>query len=138
MPAPERMGLPSLSPPVASAAGRAADRRENLIAALQHDVRVLASEIGERNTMRYENLDRAATFIDDALQTTGVPVCRQTYTVHGRPCHNVVGELAGIGDSHEIVLIGAHYDSVRGGPGANDNASGVAALLALAHAFARN
>jgi Zn-dependent M28 family amino/carboxypeptidase len=57
-------------------------------------------------------------------------------TVGGRACHNIVGEEAGIGDSHEIVLIGAHYDSVQGGPGANDNASGVAALLALARALA--
>src|SRR5205814_8680392 len=37
----------------------------------------------------------------------------------------------------EIVVIGAHYDSVIGCPGANDNASGVAALLALARRFAR-
>jgi Zn-dependent M28 family amino/carboxypeptidase len=121
-----------------SEAGWAADRRETLIPALQHDVRVLASDIGERNTARYGNLDRAATFIDDALESAGVPVCRETYTVRGRACHNVVAELAGIGDSHEIVLIGAHYDSVRGGPGANDNASGVAALLALARALATN
>ena len=63
---------------------------------------------------RYGNLDRAATFLDDALQSADVPICRQTYTVRGRACHNIVGELAGIGDSHEIVVIGAHYDSVRG------------------------
>jgi aminopeptidase YwaD len=35
-----------------------------------------------------------------------------------------------------IVLIGAHYDSVQGSPGADDNASGIAALLEIARAFA--
>jgi Zn-dependent M28 family amino/carboxypeptidase len=37
---------------------------------------------------------------------------------------------------NEIVVIGAHYDSVSGSPGANDNGSGVAALLELARLFA--
>jgi len=36
----------------------------------------------------------------------------------------------------EILLIGAHYDSVIGSPGANDNASGVAALLEISRMFA--
>ena len=36
----------------------------------------------------------------------------------------------------EIILIGAHYDTVPGSPGANDNASGVAALLELSRGFA--
>ena len=114
----------------------AAEAHRLLAAALHHDVDVLASDIGERNTATYRNLDRAATFIHEALQSAGVPVSRQTYTVDGQACHNIVGELAGIGDTHEVVVIGAHYDSVRGGPGANDNASGIAALLALARAFA--
>ena len=114
----------------------AADSHGGLAAALHRDVHVLASEIGERNTATYRNLDRAAAFIHEAFQSAGVPVSRHTYTVDGQACHNIVGELAGIGDNHEVVVIGAHYDSVRGGPGANDNASGVAALLALARAFA--
>ena len=114
----------------------ATDPHGDLAAALHRDVVVLASDIGERNTATYRNLDRAAAFIHEALQSVGVPVSRQTYTVDGQACHNIVGELAGIGDTHEVVVIGAHYDSVRGGPGANDNASGIAALLALARAFA--
>ena len=115
-----------------------AEARVELAAALYQDVRVLASEIGERNTATCRNLDRAATFIHHSLASAGLPVFHHTYTADGLACDNVVGELEGIGDDHEIVLIGAHYDSVRGGPGANDNASGVAALLALARSFARN
>src|SRR3982751_5922079 len=107
-----------------------------LAAALHKDVCTLASDIGERNTATYRNLDRAATFVHHALESAGLSVFRQTYTVNGHSCHNVVGELKGIGDGYEIVVIGAHYDSVRGGPGANDNATGVAALLALARSLA--
>jgi Zn-dependent M28 family amino/carboxypeptidase len=54
--------------------------------------------------------------------------------VQGRACHNIETEIRG--SRPEIVVIGAHYDSVFGSPGANDNASGVAALLALARRFA--
>jgi Zn-dependent M28 family amino/carboxypeptidase len=48
----------------------------------------------------------------------------------------VEGILDGRGRAQELVVIGAHYDSVSGCPGANDNATGVAALLELAHRFA--
>lgn len=45
---------------------------------------------------------------------------------------NVIGTLKGIVPEQGIVYIGAHYDSVSAGPGANDDASGVAALLEAA------
>ena len=45
------------------------------------------------------------------------------------------GRLAGTTRAPEIILVGAHYDSVRGSPGANDNASGVAALLEIGRAL---
>lgn len=54
--------------------------------------------------------------------------------MQGKACWNIETELPGA--SPEIVLIGAHYDSVFGAPGANDNGSGVAALLALARRLA--
>src|SRR5439155_20097588 len=59
---------------------------------------------------------------------------RDTYELHGRACHNIEAEIRGA--RPEILLIGAHYDSVFGSPGANDNATGVAATLALARRFA--
>ncbi len=48
---------------------------------------------------------------------------------------NVEAELPGATKPGEIVVVGAHYDSVSGCPGANDNATGVAAMLAIAQAF---
>ena len=49
---------------------------------------------------------------------------------------NVVGMPRGTTD-RPLILIGAHYDSVPDTPGADDNASGVAAMLACAQAIAR-
>jgi len=105
--------------------------RDELIA----DVRTLAAEIGERNTPRYPQLNAAAEFIESSFARAGLRTRRDTYEVGGLPCHNIEVEIRGT--SPQIVLIGAHYDSVFGAPGANDNGSGVAAVLALARRFAK-
>ncbi|HEX4666895.1 MAG TPA: M28 family peptidase [Chthoniobacterales bacterium] len=104
--------------------------RAELIAHVQK----LGGEIGERNLAHYPKLLEAAHYIEDALFAAGWKVERDTYEVQGKPCHNLAAKLDG--SSPDIVLIGAHYDSVFGSPGANDNGSGVAALLALARRFA--
>lgn len=61
-----------------------------------------------------------------------VPV-EETFTTNGREVANVIAEIPGTSKklSQEIILIGAHYDTVEGSAGANDNATGVAALLEL-------
>ena len=64
------------------------------------------------------------------------PVSSQPYEVEGLSCENLEVSRMGNGRALEIILIGAHYNSVRGSPGANDNASGVAALLELSRLFA--
>jgi hypothetical protein len=65
-----------------------------------------------------------------------VPV-RQPYKTRGRSFANISAELTGAVDwGDEIVVVGAHYDTNRDSPGADDNASAVAALLELAHHFA--
>lgn len=102
---------------------------------LQGDVVHLAGTIGERNTERYDRLQRAAAFIADRFRQEGFRVKEEPYVVDGREVANVVAELPGTGKGDEIVLVGAHYDSSPGSPGANDNASGVAALLELARRF---
>lgn len=101
---------------------------------LRADVQKLAGDIGERNMMRYPQLVAAAEFIEQSLGGAGLQTRRDSYELHGRACHNIETEIRGT--SRDIVVIGAHYDSVFGCPGANDNGSGVAALLALARRFA--
>ncbi len=104
--------------------------REELISHVQK----LGGEIGERNMARYPRLLEAAEYIESELSAAGWKVRRDNYEVRGKRSDNLEVELPGA--SPEIVLIGAHYDSVFGSPGANDNGSGVAALLALARRFA--
>lgn len=94
------------------------------------DVQALGGEIGERNLVRYPQLQAAANYIENELSKAGWKVRRDAYEVSAKSCYNLEAELPGA--SPEIVLIGAHYDSVLGSPGSNDNGSGVAALLALA------
>src|SRR5215831_7573536 len=98
------------------------------------DVEMLAGRIGERNISRYPQLNVAADFIEDSFSRAGLAPRRDSYDLRGKICHNIETEIRGA--RPEIVLVGAHYDSVYGSPGANDNGSGVAALLALARRFA--
>ena len=105
-----------------------------LRAELVADVQALAGEIGERNVLRYQQLNAAADFIEQSFARAGLKPRRDTYELQGRACQNIEVEIPGA--RPESVVIGAHYDSVIGCPGANDNASGVAALLALARRFA--
>ncbi len=119
--------------------------RDELIA----DVQMLAGQIGERNMARYPQLNTAADFIENSFFRAGLQPRRDSYDLHGRACHNIEAEIPaaqgtaallakpfGVSKPPSIILIGAHYDSVLGSPGANDNGSGVAAMLALARRFA--
>ena len=103
---------------------------------LRRDVEVIAGRIGVRNVYRYDNLTAAMQFIEDAAAQAGYEVERQTFEAGGKQCVNLAVEIAGTSRADEIVVIGGHYDSVPGCPAANDNATGVAATLALARAFA--
>ena len=101
---------------------------------LRADVQTLAGQIGERNIWRHTQLNMAADFIENSFSRVDLQPRRDSYELNGQACHNIEVEIRG---THpQILLIGAHYDSVFGSPGANDNGSGVAALLALARRFA--
>src|SRR6266704_504266 len=101
---------------------------------LRASVQKLAGEIGERNMWHYPQLNAAADFIEASFSRAGLRTRRDSYDMHGQACHNIEAEIPGA--HREILLIGAHYDSVFGSPGANDNGTGVAATLALARRFA--
>lgn len=106
---------------------------------LKRHVTTLAVDIGERNVWRYRELQRTAEYIEAEFRKSGYATSRQTYEVSRLPISNVEAALparAGSGPD-ETIVIGAHYDTVTGCPGANDNGSGVAALLELARRFGR-
>jgi len=103
-----------------------------------HDhVVVLAERIGTRSLDRAENLEQARQYL--AGQLTPLASAENSLQfedvgAEGGHAKNVIFEVSGK-DNHRIVVVGAHYDSVDTGPGANDNGSGVAATLELAKRF---
>ena len=99
--------------------------------ALEAHVRKLAQEIGERHVFRPQSLAKARDYIRSCWEAEGYVVEAQTYEVMDVPCSNLSITLPGTRFPKQVVLMGAHYDTVRGSPGADDNASGVAALLEL-------
>jgi peptidase M28-like protein len=102
---------------------------------LRVHVSTLADKIGERNLKHYDALTAAASYIEKELRAVGLETAAQEYEVEGKSVANLETEIRGTSNPEELVVVGAHYDSVSGSPGANDNASGVAALLELARRF---
>jgi Zn-dependent M28 family amino/carboxypeptidase len=106
------------------------DQETELRRHLETHVRALADRIGERNVARPAALEAAARYLEGAFEELGHAVERQVVEPHG--VRNLGVELAGRSLADEIVLAGAHYDSVFGSPGADDNATGTAAVLEIA------
>ena len=102
---------------------------------LEEHVRQLASVIGERNVSHPAALAAAAEYIEQTWSNQGYDVSRQSYETHNQQCSNLEVTCPGERYPGRILLIGAHYDSARGAPGANDNASAVAALLEMSRLF---
>jgi Zn-dependent M28 family amino/carboxypeptidase len=98
---------------------------------------MLASTIGDRNIDRPDGLNRAADYIRSHFEASGLDVKDQVYTVRNTRVSNIEATLQGTGTGEAYLLIGAHYDSVAGCPGANDNGSGVAALLEISRSLAK-
>jgi hypothetical protein len=97
---------------------------------LRAHVRMLSETFHPRDSRHLENLERAADYIEDHLARAGGQVVSQPFRVDGRDYRNIIARFGPEGG--ERLIVGAHYDSVHGTPGADDNASGVAALLELA------
>lgn len=101
--------------------------------ALRADVVQLATGFGERNVDNAPGqLEQAAAWLTTRLKALGYEVRDEPFTVGERTVKNLVVERRGATKPTELVVVGAHYDSAPGTPGADDNASGVAAGLALA------
>jgi Zn-dependent M28 family amino/carboxypeptidase len=104
---------------------------------LEATVHFLSEEIGARSHTDLKELNKSADYIEEKLTSYGCDVKRQSFTCMDNTYHNIIGEVRGDNDS-EILVIGAHYDTVPGTPGADDNASGIAGLLELARLTVTN
>jgi Zn-dependent M28 family amino/carboxypeptidase len=107
-----------------------ASEKEILLRNLRRHVAHLSVDIGERHLWNGDSLAQAARYIESEFSAAGYVPTRQTYLAYRKPVSNIIAEKKGT-RPHSIV-IGAHYDSVPGSPGADDNASAVAGLLELA------
>jgi len=110
--------------------------QELLAAELLTTVSELAGSIGQRNIFKPSGLRDSEAYLGGELTRLGYKVRRQAYMAAGVECANLDVEIVGSERPDEIVIVGAHYDSIGDSPAANDNGSGVAATMALARRFA--
>jgi hypothetical protein len=120
--------------------------QQELAGRLRGHVVKLADEIGPRSlTTTPGPLWKATAYITEQLIKGGYTPTFQTFSVSGyykdglfgsshatQSTHNVIAELPGVPGESEIIVVGAHYDGVDKCPAANDNGSGVAALIEIA------
>ncbi|MEK7783456.1 MAG: M28 family peptidase [Candidatus Binatota bacterium] len=87
---------------------------------------------GERSPLTSpRHLATVENYIEGEFKTFGLRVESDTFTYWGRSYRNVIAR-AGDARNGPLIILGAHFDSVEGSPGADDNASGVAVLLEAA------
>lgn len=119
--------MPGISSPTAITDLSPADTE--IKANLQETVGYLSSTIGPRNVKNEGSLEKTQDYITKRFEKYGYKVTRQE--IPGCQQANLSVQIDGTSHKHEIVVVGAHYDSVPLCPGADDNASGIAALLEL-------
>jgi hypothetical protein len=96
---------------------------------------VAAIATHEHNTTTPPALEQAALYIEQVLGSEGYRIRRQEYDAGGHTVRNIEVSVANVtagAKPARIFIVGAHYDSAPGAPGANDNGSGTAAVLELA------
>ncbi len=105
---------------------------------IERHLRVLTVDIGERSVFNWENHRRARDHIHKELEVLGLEPFLETYDYKGTPVSNVVAEIKRGSNPPRLCIVGAHYDTVAGTAGADDNASGVSVLLELASGLQNN
>jgi len=103
---------------------------------LRKSVIKLSGDIGSRGYNQQDALERSIEYISSEFKSYGYDLYSQIYTVKGGEYKNIWVEKKGNGLPDKVLVAGAHYDTVSGTPGADDNASGMAALLELARLLA--
>jgi Zn-dependent M28 family amino/carboxypeptidase len=102
---------------------------------IERDVRFLTSTALPRNAAHPESLHRTAEWIARSFRESGARVTMQSFQARGQTWENVVAEFGPDDHAQPLLIIGAHYDAfgeMGSRPGADDNASGTAALLEIA------
>lgn len=107
------------------------DIKENL----KRIVTYISGVIGSRSFYQIEELERTGQFIESEFKRYGYDVSEQRFTYDGNNYRNIIVEVKGKKYPERVLVVGAHYDTVTGTPGADDNASGIAGIIELARLF---
>lgn len=129
---PIRAGAAAGGPLASRAAAAPADKQFSTRYAMRH-VRRLATGIGPR-VRGTKGEFRGARYFVRKMRRRGYETRIQKFAVDGGTSRNVIAWSPGV--RRHPVIVGAHMDTVRRSPGANDNASGVAILLDVARLIA--
>src|ERR1700730_10652956 len=109
------------------------DEDSQLATLLSAHVKYLAETVGERSLSRPGSLPAVTDYLRDTFKQFGYVSTERTYSVEGHAVSNIEVSLVGSDNSSgPVIVVGAHYDSVAGTVGADDNATGVAGVLELA------
>lgn len=99
---------------------------------LKGHVHSLTVDIGERSVLSPRGLEQTEEYIASCYAEMGLSVQKESYTFRGLDVANLVTEISFSAAPATRYLLGAHYDSVAGTVGADDNASAVAVQIETA------
>jgi len=105
---------------------------------LKIHIKVFANDIGSRSLAEPASLSRAQAYIEEQFVSLGYSVSVQPFELYGVETVNIIAYLEGFDPTKPVHLLGAHYDTVTGTPGADDNASAVAVLIECARLVAED
>jgi hypothetical protein len=100
-------------------------------ARLRSHVQILAGLVGERNSSRPSALDATRAYLAKQVMDLGLQVIEHPYEISCRTAINLEVVIPGAKSDWPCLIVGAHYDTAPGTPGADDNASAVATLLEI-------
>jgi Zn-dependent M28 family amino/carboxypeptidase len=107
------------------------EKQEVSLLQLKEHVWQLAGEIGERHYTEPNSYTKAADYINNVFKENGLIPYEDEFGDKSQ-YRNIIAEHYGTTLADEIIIVGAHYDTVWMSPGADDNASGVAVMLEIA------
>ena len=110
---------------------RISDRK--MMISIEHLKRHVENIHFDRNPFDgYPQLEQAAQYIRKEFLEIGLDVKDDYFRWEGRSYKNIVAEKKGRTSPNRVIILGAHYDTVPGSPGADDNASAISVLLEVA------
>ncbi len=106
---------------------------KRVMVSVEHLKRHVESIAFDRNPYEgYAKLEQAAQYIKREFVRAGLDVKEDSFEWEGKSYKNIVAEKKGRTSPGRVFIVGAHYDTIPGTPGADDNASAVAVLLEIA------